>query len=266
MANNKPGAKKTTALITGASSGIGAEFARQLAARGMNLVLVARREERLAALRDELEQKHGIRAEVLVADLLVAEDIERVERRIAELTDLEILVNNAGFGVLGNFCEVDIQGQLDMIGIHILATVRLARAAVADMIGRKRGFIINLSSVAAFLIDGKNNTYCAAKAYVNSFSESLQDELRGTGVKVQALCPGFTSTEFHSTGSFANFDKSQIPKWMWGSAGHVVAKSLKALRGKRVIVVPGILNTIIVRNLRRPLTRPLAMALARSTK
>jgi len=266
MANNKPGAKKTTALITGASSGIGAEFARQLAARGMNLVLVARREERLAALRDELEQKHGIRAEVLVADLLVAKDIEQVERRIAELTDLEILVNNAGFGVLGNFCEVDIQGQLDMIGIHILATVRLARAAVAGMIARKRGFIINLSSVAAFLVDGEYTTYCAVKAYVNSFSESLQHELRGTGVKVQALCPGLTSTEFHSTETFADFDKSQIPKWMWGSAERVVAKSLKALRGKRVIVVPGVINAIIARSLRRPLTRPLALALARSTK
>ncbi len=266
MANNERGAEKTTALITGASSGIGAEFSRQLAARGMNLVLVARREERLAALRDELEPKHGISAEVLVADLLVANDLERVKRRIAELTDLEILVNNAGFGVLGNFCEVDIQGQLDMIGIHVLAPIHLARAAVGGMIRRERGSIINVSSMAAFLVGGESNTYCAAKAYVNSFSESLQDELRGKGVKVQALCPGFTKTEFHSSETFADFDKSRIPKWMWMPAQRVVTKSLNSLRGRRVLVVPGVINALIVRSLRFPLTRPLALAVARPKK
>lgn len=196
MVDNETGSATTTAVITGTASGIGAEFARQLASRGVNLVLVDRREEPLVALRDELLLRHDLRAELLVADLLSADDIERVEWRIAELTDLEILVNNAGFAVFGNFCDVDIQGQLDLIGIHILATVRLTRAAVAGMIQRKRGFIINLPSVSSFLVNGENSTYGAAKAYVNSFSESLQDELRGTGVRIQSLCPGFTRTEF----------------------------------------------------------------------
>jgi len=258
--------KRATALITGASSGIGAEFARQLAARRTNLVLVARREERLAALSDELQREHGIGAEVFVADLARTEDVKRVEQRITELTDLEILVNNAGFAIQGNFSGVDVEGQIDMIRVHVITTVRLTRAAVPAMIARGRGFVINVSSVAAFVTEGKNNTYCATKAYLNSFSESLQDELRDTGVRVQALCPGFTRTGFHSTDLIQDFDTSRIPNWMWLSADRVVAASLKALRRKRVIVVPGFTYGVIAGVLRRPLTRRIALFLARSKR
>ena len=245
--------KHKTALITGASSGIGAEFARQLAGRGMNLVLVARREERLAALSDALQRRYGVRAEVFVADLARTDEVKRVEHRIVQLTDLEILVNNAGFGIEGSFTEVDVEGQIDMIHVHVVATVRLTRAALPAMIDRRRGFVINVSSIAAFMTG--DITYCATKTYIYSFSESLQDELRDTGVRVQALCPSYTRTGFHETESIRGFDKSRIPEWMWMPVEQVVHVSLKALGRKRVLVVPGLINRLIVRGLRCPLTR-----------
>jgi hypothetical protein len=252
-----------TALITGASSGIGAEFARQLAACGMNLVLVARREDRLAALSDELQQEHGIDAEVLVADLNRTEDVQRVEQRIAELDDFEMLINSAGFGLQGSFSEVDVQGQIDMIRVHVEATVRLTRAAVPTMIRRDRGAIINVSSVAAYITSGESNTYCATKTYLNSFSESLQHELRKTKVRVQALCPGFTHTGFHNSESIGEFDTLSVPKWAWMSAEQVVSASLKALRRKRVIVVPGWKNWLLVFGLARPMIRPFLLPMIR---
>jgi short-subunit dehydrogenase len=240
-----PHGQSRTALITGASSGIGAAFARQLAAEGYHLILVARRQERLAALADELQGQHCTIAEVLVADLASSTDVKRVEQRIAELEDLELLVNNAGFGASGHFAQVDLTRQLDMIHVHIIASVCLTRAALPKMVARCRGAIINVSSVAGFVPMPGSATYSATKAYLNFFSEALQAELKGSGVRVQALCPGFTHTGFHDTTDHEGFDKSQVPAPLWMSAEEVVRQSLTALGRNQVIYVPGLKNRLL---------------------
>ena len=241
-------------MITGASSGLGQVFARRLAERGYNLLLTARREDRLHKLRDELEAEHSIAAEVFVADLAKAEDVGRLAGRIGEIDSLEILVNNAGFGTAGEFANVDIEGQVDMIQVHVVASVRLARAALPGMIARGSGSIINVSSVAGFLTGGGSVTYCATKAYLTSFSQSLQIELRGTGVRVQALCPGFVYTGFHDTPALETFERSQIPKFLWMSADYVVDTSLKTLEKNRAICIPSWKYRLIVALVTNPLT------------
>lgn len=255
-----------TALITGASSGIGATFARHLAARGHNLILVARREERLRALAAELEQQHRITAEVLVADLSIPDGLERVEKRIAELDSLGMLINNAGVGAPDKFAEIDVRKALAMIQVHVIASVRLTRAALPGMIARGRGAIINVSSLAAFFPMPGNTTYCATKAYLNAFSLALQAELRGTGVQVQALCPSFTHTEFHDSPEYQDFDRSQIPKPFWMSAEQVVTASLNALGNGRVISIPGVTNRLLALLARSGLASLLLKILARLRK
>ncbi|HUT33505.1 MAG TPA: SDR family oxidoreductase [Planctomycetota bacterium] len=237
--------KAGTALITGASSGLGAAFARKLAARGHGLVLVARREDRLAALAAELAGRHPIAAEVLAADLASMDGIERVERRIAELGALEILVNNAGFGTTGAFAEVEIAKHLEMIQVHVVASVRLSRSALPAMLARSRGAIINVSLLAAIAPQPGDVTYCAAKAYLRVFSETLHAELKGTGVCVQALLPGFTSTEFHDRPDIQGFDRSRIPRAFWMSPDRVAEASLRALERGRRVCIPGFKNRVL---------------------
>ena len=227
------------ALITGASSGIGEAYARQLAAQGFDLTLVARRAERLAALAEELNAAYGIAAETLPADLADEQGIARVVQYIEGRNDLILLINNAGFGTRGNFVEVELASQLDMIRVHVIASVTLCRAALPGMIARGSGAIINVSSVAAFFPSGGGATYKATKAYLNNSSEALAAEVDGTGVRVQALCPGFTYSGFHDTAEYAGFDRKQVPDALWMSAEQVVDESLAALTGSRVIVVPG---------------------------
>jgi short-subunit dehydrogenase len=239
------GGKRGTALITGGSSGIGAAFAHQLAARGYSLILVARREERLASLANELEKRYPISAEILVADLSKSADIERIEKRVGQLQDLDILVNNAGFGSTGDFAEVDLSTHVDMINVHVMTSVRLSRTALPGMIARRRGAIINVASVAAFVPLPEGATYSATKAYLTIFSEALQVELDGTGVQVQALCPGFTHTEFHDRPELETFDRSDIPRPLWMSAQEVATESLEALSRNRVVTIPGLQNRLL---------------------
>jgi short-subunit dehydrogenase len=234
-----------TALISGASSGIGAAFARQLAAAGYNLILVARREERLAALATELQQRHAISAEVLPADLSKLEEIKRVEERIQQGGGLALLINNAGFGSTGPFIDVSLATQMDMIQVHIVASLRLCRAALPGMLARRQGAIINVSSISAFAPLAGNVNYSATKVYLVNFSEALQVELAGTGVKVQALCPGFTYTEFHDDPQFGQF-KHRTPRLLWMSAEEVDIGSLKALEQNRVTYIPGLKNRLLV--------------------
>jgi uncharacterized protein len=225
---------RNTALITGASAGLGATYARHLAAQGFDLILVARRLERLEALAAKLRQQYLIQVEPLSADLSNPNDLERLEKYISQCDTLSMLVNNAGFGIPGNFSDVDIHKTLNMIDVMVIACVRLARAALPGMITRKCGAIINISSIAAFTAAQGNPTYAATKAYLNAFSEALAFELRGTGVKVQAVCPGFTITEFHDAGEYEGTNtRSTVPKWLWVTADQVVTQSLKDLiRGK----------------------------------
>jgi short-subunit dehydrogenase len=231
-----------TALITGASSGIGAEFARQLAAKGTNLNLVARREEKLVALAEELQKKYTISIDIIPADLSKTEDVIRVETAIAGIPELDLLVNNAGFGTVSRFHEGDPRSHFDMLQVHVTASVRLTRSVLPGMVARKRGWIINVASVAAFFPYG-SVMYPSTKAFLVSFSQALQTELQGTGIRVQALCPGFTYTEFHDV---INMDRKIVPKFMWISADRVVSTSLKALPRGRVIVVPGWQYRLIV--------------------
>lgn len=231
-----------TALVTGASSGIGTVFARALARQGYNLILVARRQERLQAVADELEAAYPVRAEVLGADLTDPIDLERVAERIAEVPDLDLLVNNAGFGTGGYFAEVDLQPELQMIRLHIIASVRLAHAALPGMLQRGRGGIINVSSVAGLIPLQGNATYGATKSYLNFFTHSLNAELAGTGVRVEALCPGFTYSEFHDVNGM---ERSTIPRILWCRAEDVVAESLQGLREGRELVIPGRVYAIL---------------------
>ena len=236
-----------TALITGASSGIGAAFARGLAAEGYDLLLVARRRERLVSLAADLRQRFYVSAEVLVADLSKPHDVAQVEQCIAQLDHLELLINNAGFGVPGPFAAVPLDVHLTMIQVHVLASIHFCRTALPGMIARGHGAIINLSSIGAFIPNPGDATYCATKAYLTAFSVALQAEVHGAGVRVQVLCPGFTSTEFHDKPEYAGYDVyARIPRALWMSAEDVVTESLKALGKGRVICVPGFKNRVLV--------------------
>jgi uncharacterized protein len=231
---------KPVALITGASSGIGDVFARKLSERGYSLILVARRRERLKKLAEELHN-----AEVLPADLANDADLLKVENRIASESRLEFLVNNAGFGVLGPFHETSLEAQDRMHRLHIIAIERLTHAAIKGMVARRKGNIINVSSVAGFVSTPNSFTYGATKAWINSFTEGLYVELKylHSPVRVQALCPGFTHTEFQDT---AGLDKSTIPKGVWMSADKVVDISLRGLERNRLIVIPGWYNRLFL--------------------
>ena len=233
-----------TALITGASSGLGAEFARQLAAQGCDLVLTARRRTRLEALAHELESSFPITVDILVADLATAEGLHTVAERIRGLPSLNLLVNNAGFGANGRFFQVDPGKHAAMLQVHVNATVLLSHAALPGMIARRQGGIINVASMAG-LIPIRSVLYGTTKAFMVNFSEALQAELRGKGIKVQALCPGFTYTEFHETPEYTGFNRRKIPRPLWLSSEQVVRESLAHLERRAVICIPGVQYKII---------------------
>jgi len=226
------------ALITGASSGIGASFARKLAARGYDLALVARRRDKLAEIARDIESGYSVRVEILVADLSRDADLGTVEDYIRGSANLDFLVNNAGFGIVGRFFSLPIEGQDQMHRLHVIAPLRLTHAALTGMVARRRGSIVNVSSVSAFGQNPGSVSYSATKTWMNSFTEGLYMELKSAGspVQVQVLCPGFTLSEFHDA---MGFDRGQIPGWMWMSADEVVDGSLLALGSGKLVVVPG---------------------------
>ncbi len=268
QANGQPG----TELITGASSGIGAAYARQLAAQGYNLVLTARRREKLAALATQLEQQHGVVVELLPADLADIDEIERVAQRITEIDDLTLLINNAGFGTDGPLAESTPASQVAMLNVHNRAPMRLVQAALPAMVARGQqgsdgnnhfsAAVINVSSIAAFAVLPNSVNYAATKAFLNSFSRSLQPQVARYGIAVQALCPGFTRTEFHDTEAFAHFNHNHLPSLFWMSADDVARQSLAALGG-RVVFVPGLLNRLIAAGLGPISSNPLLQQVQR---
>lgn len=223
---------RRTALITGPTAGIGACFANQLAAKGYDLVLVARDEERLKALASEVEREYDVETEVLAADLSDRQQLARVERRVADPDQpVDLLVNNAGFGLKKPFLENTVDEEQQMLDVLVTAVLRLSHAALKGMTQRGEGAIINVSSVAGFLPRG---SYSAAKAYVTSLSEWADLTYRDRGVRVMALCPGFTKTEFHAR---MDVSRESAPKWMWLEADRLVADALSDLeRGRRVSV------------------------------
>ncbi|MFF0544759.1 SDR family NAD(P)-dependent oxidoreductase [Nocardia thailandica] len=229
-----PGATRPVAMITGPTSGIGAGFATRLASLGYDLVLVARDENRLAELAESLRTRFGTESEILPADLAVAADRERVAQRAA--AGLDFLVNNAGFAHSGEFWTLDPAQLEAQIDVNVTSVVQLTRAALPAMIAAATGSIVNVASVAG-LISGRGSTYSASKAYVVSFSEGLAGGLAGTGVRIQALCPGFVHTEFHER---AGIEMSSLPKRMWLDVDQVVDGCLSDLDSGRVISVPGV--------------------------
>ena len=226
------------ALITGASAGIGEGFARHLARRGHDLVLVARRGDRLDALASELAQQHGIAAEVLAADLARDEGVALVEERL-RAGDIGLLVNNAGFGTIGEFVESPIERELEELDVNVRALMRLSHAALGPMVKRKQGAIINVASTAAFQPIPYNATYAATKAFVLHFTEALHEEARHHGVTVTCLCPGPVKTEFQPV---AGIDPASLPSFAWMSVDSVVQSALSAVRWRRAVAIPGALN------------------------
>jgi short-subunit dehydrogenase len=230
-------AGRGAAAVTGASAGIGRAFAERLAARGYDLIVIARDRERLEALAAGLRAAHGVRVDVEPADLSRDDEVDRLVALLRGRADLALLVNNAGFGTGGTLATADPDGQARMVRVHVLAAMRLAQAALAPMLARGRGGIVNVASVAGFMHSVGNVNYTATKAYLINFSQGLAAELHGTGVRVQALCPGFTHSEFHAR---FGFDKGEIPRALWMDAERVVRESLAALeRGGPVVYVPG---------------------------
>ncbi len=225
-------------MITGASSGLGAEYARQLAARGYNLVITARRVDRLQQLADSIQSSYGIIPQVHPADLSKLADIETLSSIITKSDNLELLVNNAGFGTVGRFHRVDPSKELSMLNVHMIAPVMLCRAALPGMVARNQGSIINVASMAG-LIPIRNVLYHSTKAFLISFSEALHAELFGSLIHIQALCPGFILTEFHDTIEYSRFSRRGIPRFLWMAPEQVVSVSLRSLPHGNLICIPG---------------------------
>lgn len=211
----------STALVTGATAGIGLAFAQQLAARGDDLVLVARDEQRLEAVAKELREKHGVSVEVVRADLTDRAELARVEERLADdVRPVDLLVNNAGFGLKHPFLDNTADEETAMAEVLVIAPLRLAHAALKGQVARGRGGVITVGSVASFLPRG---TYSAAKAWVNSFTRWAHGEYADKGVKVMALLPGFTRTEFHER---LGSSQDSAPSWMWLDVDDLVREAL----------------------------------------
>jgi short-subunit dehydrogenase len=228
---------KSLVAITGASSGIGATFARRLAPTN-DLLLIARRREKLEALAAELMACSPSDIEVLAADLTVEADLEKVAERIENEPELGMLVNNAGFGSKGRFWEIPLSVHIEMNKLHVTAVTRLTHAALRNMVGRDFGNIINVASVAAFLRSPGSASYCATKTWMTAFTETLYLELKGmrSNVGIQALCPGFTYSEFHER---MGIERQRLaPRSFWLSADEIVDSSLRGLEHRKLFVIP----------------------------
>lgn len=249
------GETRRTALITGATSGIGESFSRLLADQGFHLILIARDISRLDERRRDLTQKHPeLLIETMKADLTVDSDIRSVESRVAQ--GIDVLINNAGFGINKSFTKSSTDSERELLKVLVETPMRLTHHAIPSMLQKGEGVIINVSSVASFIAGG---TYSAAKSYLTVLSESLQSELKGTGLKVLALCPGFTRTEFHQRGRMR---MTGLPQFLWLSADHVTETAWRDVHRGKAISIPGWqykILMLILRLLPRPLVRRFGM-------
>lgn len=247
------------ALVTGASSGIGAEFTEQLAQAGYDIILVSRDEMRLTERAQVLQRKFGIKTEVLSADLATRTGIDRVAERL-RAGGVEFLVNNAGFGINKRFADSDIERESENLEVLVSAVMRLTHAALAFMRSQKKGYIVNVSSVAGWIAGG---TYSASKSWVTVFSEFLSVDLAAEGIKVTALAPGFTHTEFHQRGKM---NMTGLPSWLWLTSERVVADGIRAVRAGRALSIPGRQYQILyllIRHLPRALVRKVGIGVRR---
>jgi short-subunit dehydrogenase len=237
-----PPADGSTALITGASSGIGAQVARSLARRGYGVTLVARREDRLRELAGGLSSDHAVRVETIGCDLADPAARDRLAADVDALgLEVEILVNNAGFGVYGPFWELERERQVEMVRLNVEAVVDLMGRYLPLMVGRDRGAVINVASSAAFQPLPENATYAATKAFVLSNGDAIHSELKGTGVTLTTLCPGPVRTEFAEVAGIGEAEE-RTPGLIWMSAADVAEQAVKGAEKGRRVVVPGLLN------------------------
>jgi uncharacterized protein len=234
MAPTAPPAR--LALITGATAGIGAAFARNLAKAGHDLVLVARDGGRLAAMSAQLQQDFRVRATPLTADLTQPAGLAAVEEALAA-QPVDLLVNNAGIGLNKSFLKSTVDDEQYLLDLNVVAVMRLTHTAVRAMVERGRGSILNVSSVSGFAATMPGSTYPASKAWVTSFSETIGMQVKHRGVQVMALCPGFTRTEFHQRAGIA---AGQMPGWVWLDADAVVRQGLRDLRKGKLVSVPSL--------------------------
>jgi len=235
------GGPRRRALVTGASAGIGEAFARRLARDAYDLVLVARRKERLEALSRELAERHGARVQVQAADLATPEGLAEVVAT-ASTPALDLLVNNAGFGTVGPLAAQDAQREAREIRLNVLALHQLTLAALPEMLARGHGAIINVSSLAGEIASPYSATYAATKAFVTRLSEAVYEEVKDSGVLVQALLPGFTRTEFQQQ---AGVDAASVPAMAWMQPEAVVEASLRALQRGEALCIPGAGNKVL---------------------
>jgi short-subunit dehydrogenase len=234
---------RPVALVTGASTGIGEEFARALAIRGNDLVVVARNEVRLKDLAADLEREYAVGVEAIAADLETDDGIVRIEQRLEDASrPIELLVNNAGFGTSGRFHELPIEPEVAEVQLNVVALIRLTRAALGGMVERGHGGVINVSSVGAYQPTPNSATYAATKAFVSSFTNAVYEELRGTGVKAMVLAPGFTHTQFHVRAQVEN--TGSMPEFLWQTPPEVVKAALKAYDKGRAVCIPGAMNRV----------------------
>ncbi|MET0646314.1 MAG: SDR family oxidoreductase [Pyrinomonadaceae bacterium] len=241
------GQQKMTALVTGASGGIGEELARLFAADGHDLVLVARSRDKLARLAEELQAKHGVEARVLAADLARPEAPREIFEELgAGGFRVDALVNNAGVGSYGLFAETDLQSELDLLQINVVALTHLTKLFLPGMLARRRGYVMNVASTAAFQPGPLMAVYYASKAYVLSFSEALANECEGANVRVSALCPGPTETGFVAAAGMGDsklFDRAVMDARTVAEAGY------RGLLAGKTIVIPGTRNNLLARSI-----------------
>ncbi|HWL10380.1 MAG TPA: SDR family oxidoreductase [Planctomicrobium sp.] len=237
-----------TVLITGASSGIGWELAKRFAADGSELILVARRADRLNELADQLHAKHGTVSTVIVCDLSLPDAPQHLVNQIhAQGKQVDVLINNAGFGQLGAFNEIPLDRQLNMIQLNVSALVALTHLCLPGMLSRKRGAIMNIGSTASFQPGPNVAVYYATKAFVLSFSEAIWKELKGTGVTVTCLCPGPTKTEF---GDHSAMHDTPVFKHNAMNVEDVANTGYRALRRRRRLIIPGLINNLLAGSVR----------------
>jgi hypothetical protein len=233
---------RPVALVTGASAGIGDAFARLLAERAHDLVVVARDIARLEALAKDLAEQHSTHTEVLGADLTDREQLRTVETRLGDGDrPIDVLVNNAGFGSLGEFDDLDIDSETRMIDLNVVALTRLTHTALGAMLTRGHGSILNVSSLGGFQPTPKFATYGGTKAFVTNFTQAVHEEVRGRGVHVSVLCPGFTRTEFQER---AGAEGERLPGFVWQNAEQVAKAGLDGLERNKAVIVPGAINRI----------------------
>jgi short-subunit dehydrogenase len=264
----KPKSANAVAVITGAGSGIGASFAEQAFQLGYRLLLIDISSDNLDAVRSKLLENSEDpsiheRVELLVANLADRPTVESLAERLAQDADIELLTNCAGFGEFVEFVDVDVKRHLDMISLHVETPMRLIHAVLPNMKQRRHGGIINVASLGAFTPCAQSVQYAATKSYLIVFSEALQEELLGTGVRVQALCPGFVRTGFHATESMKNFHQRKIPNNLWTTPDQVAACSLRSLFSGRVVVIPGWQSRVLGLVTRMVLLKPFVRAATR---